>query len=231
MADVEFFFDPACPFCWVTSKWVREVQSERDLDVRWRFVSLRMLNDEESYEDKPPQYPAEHQQGLEMLRVCAAVRDEHGAEILGELYREMGEAVWERREPAGTEFEDILEDVAAGRDIEVILERVGLPIRHATAVHDDQWDEAIRVDTEEALERAGGDVGTPVLSFDPPDGPAFFGPVISDPPRGREAVELWDAVTMLAEWEGFAELKRALRDFPQVRLADELDDPEAREAS
>ncbi|MBW3577566.1 MAG: hypothetical protein KY462_07500 [Actinobacteria bacterium] len=228
-ADLEFFFDPVCPFCWATSRWVREVQRLRPLQVEWRFISLRLLN-EDGYEDKPPQYPDVHQRGLEMLRVCAAVREDEGPGVIGELYRAMGEAVWES-EPAGPQFEDVLEDVAHGPDVGAILASVGLPPAYADAADDDRWDSLLRAERDEALDRAGGDVGTPILSFDPPDGPAFFGPVISEPPTGDEAAELWEAIETLAHWDGFAELKRSLRDFPKTGTAALLRDPAARTAS
>ncbi|MDP9021119.1 MAG: DsbA family protein [Actinomycetota bacterium] len=228
-ADLEFFFDPVCPFCWATSRWVREVQRLRRLEVEWRFISLKLLN-EDGYEDKPPQYPDVHQRGLEMLRVCAAVREEEGPDVIGELYKAMGDAVWEA-EPAGPAFEDVLEDVAGGRDLGAILASVGLPPAYADAADDDRWDSVLRTERDEALDRAGGDVGTPILSFDPPDGPAFFGPVISEPPTGDEAVELWEAIETLAHWDGFAELKRSLRDFPETGTAALLRDPAARTAS
>lgn len=229
-ADLEFFFDPVCPFCWVTSRWVKEVQAQRGLDVDWRFISLRLLNDEEDYRDKPDRYPDSHRRGLEMLRVAAAVRDKEGAEAIGELYTAMGEAVWES-EPAGEDLDDVLDDVAGGYDIEAILETSGLSAGYADAAQDPSWDEVLRNDRDEALSRAGEDVGTPILSFDPPDGPAFFGPVISEPPTGREAVELWEAVETLARWPGFSELKRALRDFPETATTSLVNDPAAETAS
>lgn len=168
--------------------------------------------------------------GLELLRVAAAVREKEGHGIVGDLYTAMGEAIWDS-EPAGSEFEDVLLNVAAGRDIEAILERVGLPVSLADESTNDSWDDLLRAERDEAMDRTGGDVGTPVLSFDPPDGPAFFGPVISEPPTGRAAVLLWEAVERLARWPGYAELKRALRDFPQTRLTADLEDESARRAS
>lgn len=227
-ADLEFFFDPVCPFCWVTSRWVKEVQRARGLEVEWRLLSLRLLN-EDGYGDKPPEYPAVHRRGLEMLRVCAAVREAEGAGGLGDLYSAMGEAIW-RAEPAGTAFQDVLLDVAEGRDLVPLLEQVGLEASYAAAAHDARWDEMLRAERDEALARTGGGVGTPVLSFAPPDGPAFFGPVISEPPVGDEAVRLWQALETLVGWKGFAELKRSLREFPRTPLTAHVDDPAARRA-
>ena len=104
--DVEFFFDPVCPFCWVTSHWVRSVQRQRGLGVDWRFISLAMLNDAPgAYDGKPAHYPQAHQRGLQMLRVAAAARHAHGREGVGALYQAMGEAVWEATPPVEAEFD------------------------------------------------------------------------------------------------------------------------------
>ncbi len=220
-ADVEFFFDPVCPFCWVTSRWVRQVQGLREgLDVAWRFISLQMLNEDQGYEDKPERYPEVHHKGLRLLRVAAAVRDAHGEDAVGPLYATIGHHLWEVPLDNVDEdgFEAILEHHAGPTPIAPILEEAGLPPGLADAADDPQWDATIRRDTEEALERAGGDVGTPILSFSPPDGPAFFGPVISHEPSDEDALRCWDAVVTLAHWPGFAELKRGLRQFPVTEL-------------
>lgn len=223
-ADLEFFFDPVCPFCWVTSRWVRHVQRLRGLDVSWRFVSLAMLN-EGGYDDKPPGYPAAHHRGLQLLRVAAAVRDAHGAERMGEVYDAFGGAVWRAESPIppGSDVEDgfarVLEHSAHAGDLPALLARLDLPQHLADAADDPSHDDVIRADTREGLARVGGDVGTPILSFAPPDGPAFFGPVISAPPDNDEdALALWDAVQLLGRWPGFAELKRSLRRFPSTPL-------------
>jgi hypothetical protein len=220
---IEFFFDPVCPFCWVTSRWVRHVQRLRDLSVRWRFISLRLLN-EGHYDEKPEGYPAAHQRGLEMLRVAAAVQAHAGPDILGDVYDAFGGAVWRVDPPAdmGDDIDEgfhaVLAHSATAGDLESLLDGLGLPTRLAAAAHDPSYDAVVAADTEEALARVGGDIGTPVLSFSPPDGPAFFGPVISEPPDGEDALALWDAVTTLARWPGFAELKRSLREFPMTRV-------------
>lgn len=225
-ADVEFFFDPVCPFCWVTSQWVRTVRGRRDLEVEWRFVSLRLLN-EGGYDDKPEDYPAAHERGREMLRVAAAARDEVGAEVVGPLYEAMGRAVWHSGPPVDG-FDPLLVHTAEAGDLEEILTEVGLPTDLAATADDHAWDEVLARDTEEALERVGGDVGTPVLSLDPPDGPAFFGPVISEVPDPDDAVRLWEAVETLGRWPGFAELKRTLRRFPETPVTAPLAGRETR---
>ncbi|MDQ3886945.1 MAG: DsbA family protein [Actinomycetota bacterium] len=220
--QVEFFFDPVCPFCWVASRWVCNVARQRPMEVGWRPLSLRLLNEPIGYEGRPPDYPDAHQRGLEMLRVVAAAREVHGADVLGDLYTTMGEAVWNSPAPQEPSFEAVLADTAKGRDLTAILDRVGLPAELAEAAHDESRDDALRAETQEAVDRAGGGVGTPILSFAPPDGPAFFGPVIDSPPDGEDALRLWDAISTLAQWPGFAELKRGLRSFPQVPLMDRL---------
>lgn len=225
MADIDlaFHFDPVCPFCWVTSQWVRVVQRQRELRVDWRFVSLRMLNDKPGgYADKPAGYRAAHGRGLELLRVAAAARDGHGNDAVSRLYQALGEAIWEVSPPDEPDFEAILRHTARAGDVEATLDRVGLPRDLAAAAQDPAWDDAIRADTEQALEQAGDDVGTPVLAFAPPDGPAFFGPVISQVPPEDQAVRLWEAVETLAHWPTFAELKRAIRTFPHTAVTAKL---------
>jgi 2-hydroxychromene-2-carboxylate isomerase len=220
--DLEFFFDPVCPFCWVTSRWVTNVARLRPLDVVWRPLSLRLLNEPIGYKTRPAGYPEAHQRGLEMLRVVAAARETYGPAVVGDLYTAMGEAVWNVRAPSEATFDAILHETARLRDLPSILARAGLPEDLAGAAGDGSRDAALRAETQEAVDRAGGGVGTPILSFAPPDGPAFFGPVIDDAPDGEESLRLWDAVTTLARWPGFAELKRGLRSFPHTELSAQL---------
>lgn len=220
---IEFFFDPVCPYCWVTSQWVRSVQRQRGLEVDWRPISLRLLNERPgAYDGKPDGYPEAHQRGLEMLRVVGAARAEHGREAVGPLYRALGEAVWHAPPPADARFEAILAHTAAAGDLEAVLERAALPTGLAAAAGDDGWDAELRAETNEALERTGGDVGTPVVSFEPPEGPAFFGPVLSEAPPEEDAPTLWEAVETLAYWPTFAELKRGLRTFPDTPVTARL---------
>lgn len=221
-SDLEFYFDPVCPFCWVTSQWVRNVERKRPLSVDWRPLSLRILNEPIGYDTRPAAYPDAHQRGLEMLRVVAAARRSHGWKVVGDLYEAMGEAVWHAPSPEEPTFEAVLDDTSRPRDLDKILTKAGLPADLAEAANDMSFDDELRTETTEAVERAGGEVGTPILSFEPPDGPAFFGPVIDKAPDGDEAVELWDSISTLARWEGFAELKRGLRSFPDTPLTAEL---------
>lgn len=224
-SELEFFFDPVCPFCWVTSRWVVAVTGERDLDVTWRPLSLALLNEGVSYEERTkasPAYPDSHQRGLEMQRVVHAARESAGSGRIGELYTALGELIWDSPAPEGDDFDAVMREMARERDLRPALQRAGLPAELAEAAADPARDDDLRRETSEAVQRCGGDVGTPVLSFDPPDGPALFGPVIDAVPTGEQAVRLWDAVETLARWRGFAELKRAVRSFPDTPLTAKL---------
>ena len=211
-ADLHFWFDPVCPFAWMTSKWVRMVAEQRSYDVEWKLISLRLLNKHIDYDSHfPPEYEAGHTAGLRMLRVCAKARQEHGPRVLAPLYLALGTRVWEQDPVKG-------QDVAArvpGLTREA-LQEAGLPLELADALEDSSWDAEVQGETDAALALTGKDVGTPILHFQPPEGIAFFGPVISRLPDEKQAVELWDHVVGLASFGGFAELKRSLRELPQL---------------
>jgi hypothetical protein len=206
MADVEFFWDPICPWAWLTSCWVREVQAQRPIDVDWRFISLRFVNQDRDYGTFPEGYERTHTRGLELLRVAAAVRERAGREAVGPLYRAFGTVI---HDGASAESFD-----TPGRAAE-ILAGLGLPPKLADAAYSTAHDDVIRAETDEALGRCGGNVGTPIISWSPPEGPSFFGPVISKAPKGDEALRLWDAVTELGANPWFSELKRSTRSRPQ----------------
>ena len=212
-ADLHFYFDPVCPFAWMTSTWVRMVAAQRDYSVDWRFVSLRLLNGHVDYDATfPPEYEAGHTAGLRLLRVAARVRSAHGREAVGHLYEALGRHVFEIDRGAwraGAQL-DTREFVVP------VLAEAGLPAELADALHDETLDDGIRAETDEALSLTGKDVGTPILHFEPPHGVAFFGPVISRVPSEDEAVALWEHVIGLARFPGFAELKRSLRERPQL---------------
>jgi 2-hydroxychromene-2-carboxylate isomerase len=210
--DVLFWFDPVCPFAWMTSKWVRMVREQRDYSVEWRFISLRLVNKDVDYDSHfPPEYEAGHTAGLRLLRVAAAARAEHGPDSVDRLYRSYGGYVFERGRWDGGSMPTATPDTVAP-----LLVAAGLPDTLAGALDDRSWDERIQAETDEALGLTGKDVGTPILQFEPPDGVAFFGPVISRLPSPEQAVELWDHVIGLARFGGFAELKRSLREQPQL---------------
>jgi 2-hydroxychromene-2-carboxylate isomerase len=212
--DLHFYFDPVCPFAWLTSKWVRTVAAQRNYSVDWRFISLRILNAHIDYASHfPPNYEDGHTAGLRLLRVAARVRAEHGREAIGPLYEAMGTRIFDTSRDV-----DPLSatDQGSRRTLEPLLRDAGLPTDLAEALDDAPLDDEIRAETEEALALTGRDVGTPILHFQPPGGTAFFGPVISRLPSPDDAVELWDHVVALASFPGFAEIKRSLRERPQL---------------
>ncbi len=213
-ADINYYFDPVCPFAWMTSKWVRTVQSRRDYAVDWRFISLRLLNAHIDYDAHfPPEYEAGHTAGLRLLRVAARARAEHGRAAVGGLYAALGERIFDS---APTPDSSGAERGTAGF-VEPALAAAGLPVDLSAALEDASWDATIQAETDEALALTGKDVGTPIIHFEPPAGVAFFGPVISRLPAPEEAEALWEHVVALARFPGFAELKRSLRELPQLR--------------
>jgi 2-hydroxychromene-2-carboxylate isomerase len=210
--DLHFYFDPVCPFAWMTSKWVRMVAAQRDYQVDWRFVSLRILNANVDYATHfPEHYEDEHTAGLRLLRVFARLRSEQGRAAVEPLYSVIGDSLFETTSdglPAGA--------FGTRELLAPLLHGAGLPTALADALDDAALDEEIRAETEEALTLTGRDVGTPILHFQPPGGTAFFGPVISRLPSADDAGPLWDHVIALASFPGFAEIKRSLRERPQL---------------
>ena len=216
-ADIRFYFDPVCPFCWLTSTWIRMVQAERDLSVDWRFISLRLINEHIDYDAHfPPDYEAGHADGLRLLRAVARAREEHGTQAVDSLQAALGAHIFDTPPPGTTDQQANRERRGTREFLEPILREVDLPTDLADALDDHSWDDAIRADGEEALALTGKDVGTPIIHFEPPEGVAFFGPVISRLPAPDQAGELWDHVVGLARFPGFAELKRSLRERPQL---------------
>ncbi|MFJ6347565.1 hypothetical protein ACIQLM_18760 [Pseudarthrobacter oxydans] len=218
-ADINFYFDPVCPFAWMTSKWVRQVQAQREYTVDWRFISLRLINAHVDYDAHfPPEYGAGHTAGLRLLRVAARARAEHGRESIARLYEAFGTHIFEAAPDTANQRTEgeVRERRGTHEFVEPILAQAGLPLELAEALDDGSWDSEIRQETDEALALTGKDVGTPIIHFEPPAGVAFFGPVISRLPEERSAAELWDHVVGLARFPGFAELKRSLRERPQL---------------
>lgn len=208
--DLEFFFDPICPFAWVTSRWVVEVTRLRDLDVEWKFIALAIVNEDTDYSKFPPAYPSLHGLGRRLLRVAAAARVSGGNEAVSSLY----EAAGERMHHEGVSVAVFGGEPIPPNLVAEIVVAAGLNSELADAADDESWDALLREETECALRRTGRDVGTPILTFAPGTAieASLFGPVISSIPRGDAALELWDAVQKLARTPGFAELKRSLRD-------------------
>ncbi|MFD4638266.1 hypothetical protein ACFWN2_13185 [Lentzea sp. NPDC058436] len=211
--DINFYFDPICPFAWMTSKWVRLVQAQRGYTVDWRFISLRQINAHLDYDSHfPAEYEAQHTAGLRLLRVAAAVREAHGREAVGPLYAALGARIFETGPDEGR-IPGWQGDPALVADA---LAEAGLPVSFTDALDDVARDAEIQAESDEALSLTGKDVGTPIIHFEPPEGVAFFGPVISRLPDEEQASELWDHVVGLARFPGFAELKRSLRERPQL---------------
>lgn len=215
-ADIEFFWDPICPFAWITSRWVTDVARQRDYSVDWRLICLSILNEDSDYDNFPEGYRDLHNKGRRMLRVAQAVREEHGPAAAGELYTSYGATIWN---PNGN-IRSTMGEVASDEHLAAALERAGASAELAARAEDESLDDALRDSTMEALSRTGRDVGTPIITFHHDRGStSFFGPVVSQVPPPEEAVRLWDAVVALAEWPSFAELKRSKRDdlvFPSV---------------
>lgn len=203
MQSIDFFFDPVSPWAWMASRWILEVASLRELQVNWRFFSLAIVNRDRDYElEFPPGYHDTHVLGLKLLRVAAAVREDHGNDAVERLYSAFGRVI---------HIEDRKFDLLKSGAVISTMSEIGLPMHLADAMCHDTRDQLIESETSLALDRAGAKVGTPVLSFDPPDGPSIFGPVISKVPRGREAIDLWNATEYLARNRDFSELKRSTR--------------------
>ena len=209
-ADLDFLFDPVCPWAWITSRWVVNASEQRDYDVEWRFISLWVLNEHNTQEWYTPQYRAGHYLGQQGLRIADAIRlgDDDPAAV-GRWYTAIGTALH-----AGAQREEARGDSLAW--YRGLLAANGFDAAYVEAADDDSHDEYLRAETELALSRTGRDVGTPILTFHPgaDNEASFFGPVISKAPTGVEAVELWDAVEKLATMSGMAELKRSNRVAP-----------------
>jgi hypothetical protein len=204
--DVEFFFDPGCPFAWQTSVWIRRVADLRGIKIGWRFISLRFVNEDA---DLAPDRIEAQERGLRYHRICAGARQQFGNEVVGALYRAWGERYW--YVPAKGELMDRLAESAKAVDPAEILRSLGLPEALLEAADDDASDGLIRAETDEALRRTGANLGTPIITYDPPAGNSFFGPVISAVPDDDTAVALYDALRTVATFSGFSELKRTQR--------------------
>lgn len=195
MADktaVDFWFDPVCPWAWMTSRWIDEVARQRDIDVTWHIMSLAILNENNEMSES---HRASHRAGFAYGQLVTAIAQELGQDRVKAAYDALGQRI--HLDGRGATDESILPEVVA---------ELGVPQELADRAAAGEFDEAYRASHLDGIERVGQDVGTPVIAV---NGVAFFGPVISPAPKGDDALRLFDGVVLAASYDGFFELKRS----------------------
>ena len=191
---MQFWFDPLCPWAWITSRWMLEVEKVRPVHTDWRIMSLAYLNlEQHKGEGLSADYLERMSKAWGPVRVCAAAARQAGPGILGPLYTALGTRIHNQKRRDDPEL------------IPEALKEVGLPADLAKAADSAEFDEAIKQSHNEAFDEVGIDVGTPVVRI---RGRAIFGPVVTPIPRGEAAGRLWDGVSLVTETDGFFELKR-----------------------
>ena len=192
---VDFWFDPLCPWAWITSRWVLEVERVRDVGARWHVMSLAILN--AGRDELPQKYKERMERAKGPVRVCIAAEQTRGPDILLPLYTALGTRLHVEQRGRG---EGGAEEVMAEA-----LAEVGLPASLADAATSADYDDALAASHQAGMDPVGGDVGTPVIHV---NGRAIFGPVVTPTPKGEAAGRLWDGVLLCTGTEGFFELKR-----------------------
>ncbi|MET8179574.1 DsbA family protein [Streptomyces sp. NPDC005336] len=193
----DFWFDPLCPWAWMTSRWMLEVEKVRPVEVRWHVMSLAVLN-EPKLDELSEEYRELMKTAWGPVRVCVAAEQKHGSEVLGPLYTALG-----------TRFHN--QGLERNREtIVAALEEAGLPAELADAADSDEYDTELRASHKAGIDLVGQDVGTPVIAVPGSDGEqvAFFGPVVTPAPKGEAAAKLWDGTLLVASTPGFYEIKR-----------------------
>jgi 2-hydroxychromene-2-carboxylate isomerase len=197
--NVDFWFDPICPWAWITSRWLLEVAPMRDLAVRWHVMSLSVLNEGR---ELSPDYRKRIDAAWGPVRVLIAAQQQHGDDVLLPLYTALGTRFHHNQAPIER------------ATVEAALAECELPTDLAEAMTQTEYDQALRASHEDGIQRVGLDVGTPILSV---NGASFFGPVVTPMPRGEAAARLWDGVVLVTATEGFFELKRTRDRRPEFR--------------